>query len=90
VVSVAEVWHHVGCHCALKGTVKFIGAEVRIAESRYWGYKYVGKGMAIVTVDEIFISNVKPQFSFFSKASSSDSWDRSYHWVFISAMCRIK
>jgi hypothetical protein len=50
--SVAKVWHHVGCHCALKGTVKFIGAEVRIAESRYWGYKGVGKGVAIVTVDK--------------------------------------
>jgi hypothetical protein len=44
--SVVKVWHHVGCHCALKGTVKFIGAEVRIEE--------FGKGMAIVTADEIF------------------------------------
>ncbi len=55
---------HVGCHCALKETVKFIGAEERTAASRYWGYKWVGKGMATVTVDEIFISNVKPQFLF--------------------------
>jgi hypothetical protein len=40
-----------------------------------WGYKCVGKEMTIVTVDEIFISNVKPQF-FVSKASPSDSWDK--------------
>ncbi len=40
------------------------------------GRKNVGKGMAIVTVDEIFISNVKPQFLFVSEASPSDSWDK--------------
>ncbi len=74
--SVAKVWCHVGCRCALKGTVKCIGAAVRIAESRYWGYKCAGKGLAIVAVDEIFISNVKPEFSFVSKASPSDSWDK--------------
>ncbi len=63
--SVAKVWCHVSCHCALKGTVNCIGAAVRIN-------KCAGKGMAIVTVDEIFISNVKPQFSFVSKESPSD------------------
>jgi hypothetical protein len=62
VCSVIKVWHDAGCHCALKGTVKFIGTGERTAESRYWGDKCIGKGRDIVTVDEIFISNVKPPF----------------------------
>ncbi len=74
--SVRKVWHGAGCHCALKGTVKFIGAEGRTAESSYLGDKCVGKGRSIVTVDEIFISTVKPPFSFVSKTSPSDSWGK--------------
>ncbi len=74
--SVVKVWCGAGHHCALKGTVKFLGTEKRTTESRYWGDKYVGKGRAIVTVEEFFVSNVKPPFSFVYKTSPSDSWSK--------------
>ncbi len=74
--SVKKVWRGAGCRCALRGIVKFISAEGRTAESRYWCDKCFRKGRAIVTVYESFISNINPPFSFVSKTSISDSWDK--------------
>ena len=68
--------HGAGCDCASKCTDNFFGAEGRTAGTIYWGDKCIGKGRAIVAVDVIFISNVKPPLSFVSKTSPSDSWDK--------------
>ena len=68
--------HGICCDCASKCTDKFFGAEGRTAGTIYWGDKCIGKGRAIVAVDVIFISNVKPPLSFVSKTSPTDSWDK--------------
>jgi hypothetical protein len=64
--------HGAGCGCASKCTDNFFGAEGRTAGTIYWGDTCIGKGRAIVAVDVIFISNVKPPLSFVP----SDSWDK--------------
>jgi hypothetical protein len=65
--SAVQIWPGTGHHFVIKGTVKFIGAEGRTAESRYWGDKCVGKGRAVVKFDEVLIANVKLSFFFLCK-----------------------
>jgi len=74
--STVHVWRGAGRRFVMKGTVKFIGAERRTVESQYWGDKCVGKGRAIIKVDEVLIANIKPPFLFVSKSSPSESWDK--------------
>jgi hypothetical protein len=74
--SVVQIWRGAGRRFVMKGTVKFIGAEGRTAESRYWGVKCVGKGRAVVKIDEVLIANVKPPFYYVSASDPSDSWDK--------------